>query len=162
MIAQNSTIYPEFCFTKFFPMSDVFSTNDGELPLVLIESEDQETRVLFKNSLMVWKYNFLESNDFAETQNLIAAEKPAIILLDCVSYQETLIKLRILRDNRISSQIPVIVFSEITESIRESEILHAGADDFLLKPINFQQLEKSIDQQIDDYTRKNITFGGLL
>lgn len=143
-------------------MSDVFSTNDGELPLVLIESEDQETRLLFKNSLMVWKYNFLESNDFAETQNLIAAEKPVIILLDCVSYEETLIKLRILRDNRISSQIPVIVFSETTESIRESEILHAGADDFLLKPINFQQLEKSIEQQIDDYNHKNITFGGLL
>lgn len=66
---------------------------------------------------------------------------------------------RILVESRTSCQIPIIVFSETEESIGKREILNAGADDFLLKPLNFQQLETVIEKQIDN---RNITFGGLL
>ena len=159
MIAQNTTLYTEFYLTDFFPISDVFSSNDDKLPHILVESIDEETRCLLENSLIAGKYNILESGSFGETRQFIAVEKPEIILLDCVSFQETLIKLRILRESRTSCQIPIIVFLEVEQSFGKREILNAGADDFLLKPLNFQQLEISIEKQIDN---RNITFGGLL
>jgi DNA-binding response OmpR family regulator len=161
-MANEGTMFDfGFYFTDFFPIFAADFETDA-VPLVLIETENNQIRFLFRNLLHIWKYEVVESADFTETLSLIVRKRPTIILLDCVNpFEETLLKIRTLRERKISKQIPIIVFSEFIEAGKRKKILKAGADDHLFKPVNFLKLESLIKKNMEKYYQKNQCFGEL-
>jgi DNA-binding response OmpR family regulator len=156
-----------FYFTNFFPMLTelpAFFSGESEVyPEVLIESRNADLRFLLKTSLIIWQYRVIESAGLTDTREIIDEQKPALILLDCDSrFEDALLKIRGLRQSRAVGQIPVIVLSDYSEKYNQELFYAAGANEHLLKPIDFERLASLIDENIRRGYHSGPRSGGLL
>lgn len=158
--------YPEFfrSIEPFWENSEQILTPVSQTaPVVLIESIHLETRILFTSLLKIWNFDAVESNNLENTLTLIENEKPSLILFDCLSsITEDAEQISLIKRNKFAANIPIIAISEYFDSESENLILEAGADEYLIKPINFAQLEKLIHFKIDTYQKFRFNLGGLL
>lgn len=128
-------------------------------PVILIASKHYDTQILFTALLKNWSFEPVEASNFEDSLNLIETEKPSVILLDCISsINESVEEIKLFKTNKLSYKIPIIAFSEISGTAYKNQILKAGADECLLKPLNFACLETLIQEKV---TQFNFDFGGL-
>lgn len=165
-MAGLETYYPNFFGpTEFFweNQESSLSLTSQTVPVVLIESIHLETRILFTSLLKIWNFDAVESKNLEDTLLLIGRERPSLILYDCLaSIMEDAENISSLKRNKCAAKIPIIALSEYSDSESENLILNAGADEYLLKPINFAQLEELIHHKINKYQKSRFNFGGLL
>ncbi|HTB84836.1 MAG TPA: response regulator [Candidatus Sulfotelmatobacter sp.] len=107
-------------------------------PLVLIVDDETQIRRLLTITLEASGYWVLAATNGQEGLVLAAQHKPALIILDLglpdVSGQETLKRLR------EWSQAPVIILSVQNDEKGKVAALDAGADDYVTKPFNTDEL----------------------
>ena len=110
---------------------------------VLIVEDDREIRSLLKNFLLENEFEVAEAKDGNAASTLIAEEKYSIILMDMMlPYKsgDVLIKeLRSLKDSA-RSKTPVIVLSAKTMKDTRLEVLRMGADDYIIKPFDLDEV----------------------
>ena len=110
---------------------------------VLIVEDDREIRSLLKNYLLENEFEVAEAKDGNAASTLIAEEKYSIILMDMMlPYKsgDVLIKeLRSLKDSA-RSKTPVIVLSAKTMKDTRLEVLRMGADDYIIKPFDLDEV----------------------
>jgi len=118
-------------------------------PQVLIVDDDAASRKLLARILTTGGYSCRETDTAASALRLVEKERPAVVLLDFampeVDGMEALRRLRA-DPNPSIAQTPVIMLTGHGDS--EVKCLNAGANDFVVKPINAEVLLARIETQL--------------
>lgn len=112
-----------------------------DTPTVLIADDDEATRILLRSALLQWGYPVVEARDGEEAwQFLKQPHPPEILTLDWIMPKLDGISL-CKRINRELSFHPYIIFlTRMTGAENVMQGLDAGADEFIIKPIDLPEL----------------------
>lgn len=114
-------------------------------PLILILAADDDLRLLFKMTLKDKKFDIREAQNIRQAFEVVEHRIPDIVLMDTqLDYEINLGELKILRGCELFDQVKFIILSGHTQPKVRQALLAAGADDFWLKPIDFDNLVRSI------------------
>ncbi|HEY0113752.1 MAG TPA: response regulator [Allosphingosinicella sp.] len=106
--------------------------------LILLVDDDPEIRQLIGDFLMQHGFRVASAGSGAEMDRLIAAERPALIVLDLMLPGED--GLSICRRLSAGARVPVIMLSALGEETDRIVGLELGADDYLPKPCSPREL----------------------
>ncbi len=105
---------------------------------ILVVDDELPIRRLLRNTLRVQDYTVLEAGSLTEATQLLARERPDLMLLDLGLPDgdgQSLIT-RVRED----SKLPIIVLSSRTDDAGKVQALDAGADDYVTKPFSIDEL----------------------
>lgn len=117
------------------------SSSDKEAPLVLVVEDNMEIRAFVSRQLRP-HYNIVEAADGAEGWEKTLEHIPDIIISDVIMPNLNGFGLcdRVKTDQR-SSHIPVVLLTALSEQEKKLQGLQHGADAYLSKPFNQQELQ---------------------
>ena len=122
---------------------------------VLIFSREHDTRFLLKTLLELWGYQAVESDCLEKSLSIVENERPRLILLDSILPFEThLENIRQIRRQQSAKEIPIIVLSGFSQPQFKILSMAVGADDFMVKPLDFDLLENHLRKNIEKQVRK--------
>ncbi len=108
---------------------------------ILIVDDDDINRLLTRELLQSRGYEVISASHAAEARDLVASQAPDLVLLDVLMPGKSGIELcRELKEDPATRLIPLILLTGMTEPEFKLRGINAGADDFLNKPINTQEL----------------------
>jgi phosphoserine phosphatase RsbU/P len=129
-------------------ISEPFAAMEAS-PQILIVDDDATSRKLLARALSTAGYVCREMDNATDALQFVRREQPSMLLLDFkmpgMDGAEALRRLRA-DPNPAIAQIPVIMLTGHGES--EVTCLNAGADDFVIKPINAEVLRARIETQL--------------
>jgi len=112
--------------------------SDAPKPLVMIVDDEPQIRRLLTVTLEANGYRVLSAVNGQEGLVLAAQHRPALVILDLglpdLSGQE------VLRRLREWSEVPVVILSVLGDEKGKVAALDAGADDYVTKPFNTDEL----------------------
>ncbi len=118
---------------------------------ILVIDDDAMSRRVLAQLLSAAGYDCRVSNDGSEALDTIHARPPSLLLLDFdmpgLNGAEVLRRLRS-DENPTIAQIPAIMLTAHGSEQSEVSCLHAGADDFVTKPVNASVLRARIETQL--------------
>ena len=118
---------------------------------ILVIDDDAMSRRVLAQLLSAAGYDCRVSNDGSEALKTIHARPPSLLLLDFdmpgLNGAEVLKRLRS-DENPTVAQIPAIMLTAHGSEQSEVSCLHAGADDFVTKPVNASVLRARIETQL--------------
>ena len=118
-------------------------------PLVLIVEDDDDTRLMLKYLLEIWKYRVIEAVNGEEALRLAESRPPDVVLLDYkLPKIDGLATARLMRQQQSFSETVIIFMTAHAEPFVRASALAAGSDDFLVKPINFGELEITLKKHL--------------
>ena len=111
---------------------------------ILVVEDDSEIRKLLKDYLTEHEYGVTEAKEGNQASELIASECFDVILMDMMlpfRSGDVLIKeLRSRKDDIKAARTPVIVISAKSGSETRIETIRIGADDYIIKPFNLDEV----------------------
>ena len=112
---------------------------------ILIFGNDEDTRLLFKTALELWNYEVAEAEDIKQLGVIAALKCPDLVLMDTgIDIDKSLETMNDLKSRCSFNQTGIFLISgHAQESVKETA-LNAGADDFFVQPIDFNYLQQSI------------------
>lgn len=133
-------------------------------PLVMVVEDHDDSRLMLEFMIESWGYRVIGIADGKEAVNLAELLVPAIILMDTtlpgISGFSAASKIR---QSSATSQIPIVFLSGQAESCFRKVAEIAGANDYLVKPLDLLRLESVIKEQItiQNFSSDNNS-GGLI
>ena len=140
-------------------MTDLFTearpTNNGGLtmtmhepvPSILIVDDHEDTRALLRYVFESHRYEVTEAADGAEAVRLAEAILPNLILMDTRLSKMTGVEAtRCIRGNGHNRNVPIVFLSGQAQPQSRLLALAAGADEYLVKPVSLEELEKVIER----------------
>ncbi|MBI5807076.1 MAG: sigma-54-dependent Fis family transcriptional regulator [Ignavibacteriales bacterium] len=122
-------------------------------PKILIIDDDDLVASSLKKVLVKLNYNALSCLSAAEAEQMIADFQPDIILLDI--YLTTHNGIDVLKSiKKKHTNIPVIMITGYADVKMAVTAIKAGAYDFLLKPIDLEQLKFILDKAVENLRLK--------
>jgi DNA-binding response OmpR family regulator len=107
---------------------------------ILIAEDERVTLLMLEECLKAEGYEVITANDGREALNKLENEFPDLILTDIMMpFTSGLEFIGIVKSSR-KRTIPIIVLSAIDEESTVMEAFKLGADDFIAKPFNSQEL----------------------
>ena len=107
----------------------------------IIDDEPINIRVTQKHLERCGYSEFITTTNPSEACTLIFKEQPGVVLLDLMMPEVSgLDILRVLRMDDRTQQLPVLILTASTDSASKRAALELGATDFLMKPIDFDEL----------------------
>jgi DNA-binding response OmpR family regulator len=107
---------------------------------ILIAEDEQVTLLMLEECLKAEGYEVITASDGREALNKLENEFPDLILTDIMMpFTSGLEFIGIVKSSR-KRTIPIIVLSAIDEESTVMEAFKLGADDFIAKPFNSQEL----------------------
>jgi len=154
MLLANNNL----CTSPLKPLNEVktvsknkqyFLKQNDFYPLVLIVEDDADTRLMLKYLLEIWKYRVIEAYTGEEALEMTYSQNPDVILMDYklpkINGITTTERIREFPNHKDTVIIFVSAYSD--EKIRDS-VLASGANEYLVKPINFGNLETSLERHL--------------
>lgn len=133
-------------------LSPISPSGDGQISAnnrILIFSEDVESIILLRTLLKMWGYQTDECETLEEFLSIVKKRKPNLILLDSiVPFEDNLELIRQIRKNKVSKAVPIVALSGFAQPKHRSLSLAIGADSFFVKPIDFDALEKCLENSV--------------
>ena len=115
---------------------------------ILVVDDDPAHRIMLHSLLKGWGYEISEAKDGSEAIALIHEQPFDLILMDIrmikVSGLQALIEIK-----SFNPSIPVIMMTAYSSVETAVEALKNGAYDYLIKPLDFNELRLSIDRAMD-------------
>lgn len=112
---------------------------------ILVTDDDQAHRVMLKKLLTRWGYNVFEADDGSVAVKEVQKRSFDLILMDIrmmnVSGIEALEQIK-----QINPAIPVIIMTAYASVETAVNALKKGAYDYLTKPLNFDELQMTIER----------------
>jgi DNA-binding response OmpR family regulator len=109
------------------------------LPRILVVDDERPVRTSISQCLQAEGYRVLEAADGVLGLDLIAKEKPSLVILDVM--MPNLTGLEVAAElRRLGVTIPVLMLTTRQEIAEKVEGLNAGADDYLGKPFDRREL----------------------
>jgi DNA-binding response OmpR family regulator len=110
---------------------------------VLVVDDEPVLRNLLSHMLHLEGYKVLEAEDGLTALDVVATEKPDLVLLDVMLPARS--GLDVLGDLRRTSDIPVILVSARAEEGDRISGLRLGADDYVTKPFSAAELSARVE-----------------
>ena len=110
--------------------------------LILVVEDDRPIRNLIVTTLKTHDYKYLAAENGFSAILEASSHNPDIVLLDLGL--PDMEGVEVIKKIRTWSNMPIIVISARSEDTDKIEALDAGADDYLVKPFSFQELEARI------------------
>ncbi len=137
------------------------SNTDG--PLILIAEDDPEIRLALERILSYENYRTITANDGAEALEAVASHSPDALVLDVMMpFVDGLTVCRRMRER--GDRTPILMLTARHELSDRVEGLDAGADDYLPKPFELEELLarlRAIMRRSADPTDVPLTAGPL-
>ncbi|MEM6402293.1 MAG: CheR family methyltransferase [Cyanobacteria bacterium P01_D01_bin.116] len=121
----------------------------GRKRKILIVDDLDNNREVLVNFLTPLGFEIIEANSGMETITKTEEHQPDLIILDLIMPQmDGWEVIKILRKEPAWDNLPIIIVSASTLPSDESKCYQAGANAFLAKPLNFEQLLKLLEQHL--------------
>ena len=121
---------------------------------VLLVDDDANLRALLRTTFDVFDIAVEEAGSAAEARALIRDAKPDVIVLDVMMpKRDGFDVLASLKSNPATRGIPVVLLSARARDEDVWQGWRAGADYYVTKPFNLDELLRFIDQAVDKVTR---------
>lgn len=132
-----------------FQDSKSISSAAPKIPVVLVAEDHEDTCLMLRTLLEIRGFNTLEARDGKEVVDKAVCERPDLILMDVGlpnlnGFEAT----RLIRNIKSLAYIQIIFISGYAQESDAAEAYAAGADDFLIKPIDFDKLDSILDQLV--------------
>ncbi|MBB5985439.1 response regulator transcription factor [Sphingobium lignivorans] len=125
-------------------------TGAAQPPVVLVVDDVADNRVIVCRHLARMGFRPESADSARSGLAAIYASRPDIVLLDYMMPDLTgLAVLRELRANALYADLPVIMLTARTEATTIVDVLEAGANDYVPKPIDFIALRARIEKQLE-------------
>ncbi len=140
--------------TKFTP--DQTDKQDASLsvaakmnfPVILLVEDNHDLRAYLKENLEM-NYEILEAEDGKQALELLEKQLPDLILSDVMMPEMDGIELcQKVKHDKITCHIPFVFLTAKISEQQKLEGLKTGADDYIVKPFNFEILETKIHNLI--------------
>ncbi len=119
------------------------------IPTVLVVDDNELNRDMLGRRLEKKGYRVLTACDGASALDLIAAQPIDLVLLDIEMPGLTgLDVLREVRKTRTGLQLPILMATARTDSADMVEALEAGANDYVVKPLDFPVVLARVEAQL--------------
>jgi signal transduction histidine kinase/ligand-binding sensor domain-containing protein/DNA-binding response OmpR family regulator len=120
-----------------------------ELPFLLIVEDNEDMRHYIRNELS-GQFQMIEATSGKEGVRKATENVPDLIISDVMMPDITGIELcKEVKTNLVTSHIPVILLTALSENEFKIEGLETGADDFIVKPFNTEILKARIKNLIE-------------
>jgi CheY-like chemotaxis protein len=118
------------------------SDNDGVPPTVMVVEDFEDNRFMMRRLLEMSGYRVLEAVNGEEAVELAHRERPQLILMDLSLPQlDGLAATRRIRQYPDMKDVPIVAVSAHDTADFHADALAAGCNDYVTKPIDFDQLE---------------------
>lgn len=132
--------------------------NEGEkMHCVLIVEDDSDINNFINDYFVIKGYATIQA--FSGTEGLLRLKSEkniCCVILDLmlpgISGEE------IIQEIRKVSDVPIITVSAKNEEEAKIEVLKLGADDFLLKPFNLEELQLKVERNIQKYLNQQVSY----
>ena len=123
-------------------------THNGHQPLTVMVVEDfEDNRFMMRRLLEMSGYRVLEAINGEDAVELARRERPSLILMDLsLPLLDGLAATRRIRQVRELQHIPIVAVSAHDTADFHAEALAAGCNDYVTKPIDFDQLEALLNR----------------
>jgi two-component system, cell cycle response regulator DivK len=121
----------------------VEQTLNGHQPLTVMVVEDfEDNRFMMRRLLEMSGYRVLEAINGEDAVELARRERPSLILMDLsLPLLDGLAATRRIRQVKELQHVPIVAVSAHDTADFHAEALAAGCNDYVTKPIDFDQLE---------------------
>lgn len=134
---------------------------------ILVVDDEINIRELVKFNLDKAGYKIIEASDGHSAVSMVRAEKPDLVILDLMLPGiDGLEVCRLLKGQRETSGIPIIMLTAKSEEIDKIIGLELGADDYMTKPFSARELTARVKavlrrSQKDAVPAGELSVGGL-
>jgi diguanylate cyclase (GGDEF)-like protein len=109
---------------------------------VLVVDDDEDSVDLLTRWLSMEGYDAISARSGSEALQRIGADRPDLILLDLIiPPPDGIGVIRAVKKDRVMSTIPLVVMTVKRDVRTKVEALRCGADDFIVKPFHFDELD---------------------
>jgi DNA-binding response OmpR family regulator len=134
------------CLKSVTQMSHPSSSSSDNAPAsaarILIVEDNADTRAIIRQSLIAVGYQVTEAENGCQAQVCCREHLPDAIVLDVMMPQMTGIEfVQWFRDEIRKPFVPVLMLTALGEVEHKVEGLRLGADDYLVKPFNYKELQ---------------------
>ena len=111
--------------------------------LCLLVEDFEDSRFMMRRLLELAGYGVVEASDGEQAVSLAVTERPALILMDLsLPKLDGLAATRRIRRHKGVCKTPIVAVSAHDSSESRTEALEAGCDEYVTKPIDFDQLNE--------------------
>ena len=115
--------------------------------LFLIVEDFEDSRFMMRKLLEMAGYRVLEATDGEQAVKLAVRKKPALILMDLsLPRMDGLSATRRIRRRKRFAKLPIVAVSAYDSPESRKEALAAGCNEYLAKPIDFEQLNLVVNR----------------
>jgi CheY-like chemotaxis protein len=121
--------------------------NGGAPPMVMVVEDFEDNRFMMRRLLEMSGYRVLEAINGEEAVELAHRERPQLILMDLSLPQlDGLAATRRIRQHADLRDVPIVAVSAHDTADFHADALAAGCNDYVTKPIDFDQLEALLNR----------------
>jgi len=121
--------------------------NGGAPPVVMVVEDFEDNRFMMRRLLEMSGYRVLEAINGEEAVELAHRERPQLILMDLSLPQlDGLAATRRIRQHADLRDVPIVAVSAHDTADFHADALAAGCNDYVTKPIDFDQLEALLNR----------------
>ena len=121
--------------------------NGGAPPTVMVVEDFEDNRFMMRRLLEMSGYRVLEAINGEEAVELAHREHPQLILMDLSLPQlDGLAATRRIRQHADLRDVPIVAVSAHDTADFHADALAAGCNDYVTKPIDFDQLEALLNR----------------
>lgn len=134
-------------------LSGVFTapgfTRMPTVPLVLIVEDHDDTRFMLRTVLEMRGIRVAEAGDGEEGVRAAEELRPDLVLMDgSLPRMDGLAATRRIREREDGNRVPLVMISGHAAPTSQAAAFAAGCDDYLVKPIDFDSLERVLERYL--------------
>lgn len=158
-VGEGSSFWFDLAFPLIDPPREILLEADVKLDIIGYQGQRQKilvvddlnsNREVLVNFLTSLGFEIIEAKSGAEAIALAQEHQPDLLLLDLVMPEmDGWSVTQHLRQQPQFAHLPVIIVSASTLSADESHAYEVGANNFIAKPLNFEQLLRIIEQHLN-------------
>lgn len=112
---------------------------------ILIVDDNEQNCEILEDVISIWGYNVVKAFQGMEAYNSACKYKPDVILLDVMLPGMNGFEVcKKLKNNPCTKNIPIIMLTALNDVEDRIRGFSVGADEFLSKPINYQELKNRV------------------
>lgn len=125
--------------------------SDNRQRTVMVVEDFEDNRFMMRRLLEMSGYRVVEAVNGEQAVEVAARELPHLILMDLsLPLLDGLAATRRIRQNEELRRIPIIAVSAHDTSDFHADALAAGCNDYVTKPIDFEQLEQLLSRLLPE------------